>query len=57
MALQDIESNTKMPIHDLEADTVLESDLLKLRPFLRAFAVSLSGSWHLSDDLAQETLT
>ena len=57
MALQDIEPNPKLPIDDLEADTVLEADLIKLRPFLRAFAVSLSGKWHLADDLAQETLT
>ncbi len=57
MALQDIEPNTKLPIDNLEADTVLEADLIKLRPFLRAFAVSLSGKWHLADDLAQETLT
>ena len=57
MALQDIEPNTKLPIDDLEADTVLEADLIKLRPFLRAFAVSLSGKWHHADDLAQETLT
>jgi len=57
MALQDIEPNPKLPIDDLEADTVLEADLIKLRPFLRAFAVSLSGKWHHADDLAQETLT
>jgi len=57
MALQDIEPITKLPIHDLEADTIIESDLIKLRPFLRAFAVSLSGNWNLADDLAQETLT
>jgi RNA polymerase sigma-70 factor (ECF subfamily) len=57
MALQDIEPNTKLPIDDLEADTVLEADLIKLRPFLRAFAVSLSGKRNLADDLAQETLT
>jgi len=57
MALQDIEPNTKLPINDLEADTAFEADLINLRPFLRAFAVSLSGKWHLADDLAQETLT
>jgi RNA polymerase sigma-70 factor (ECF subfamily) len=57
MALRNIEPFTKLPIHDLEADTVFEADLIKLRPFLRAFAVSLSGNWNLADDLAQETLT
>ena len=57
MALQNIEPNTKLPINNLETDSALEADLIKLMPFLRAFAVSLSGKWHLADDLAQETLT
>ena len=59
MALQDIELHTKLPINDLEADTELElvNGLIKLRPFLRAFALSLSGKGNIADDLAQETLT
>ena len=57
MALQDIEPHAKLPISDLEADKALQADLIKLRPFLRAFAVSLSGRANIADDLAQETLT
>lgn len=56
MALQDIEPRAKLP-SDLEADKALQADLIKLRPFLRAFAVSLSGRANIADDLAQEALT
>ena len=58
MALQDIEPNTKPPIHRFGSGHRIRSRPRRdSRPFLRAFAVSLSGNWNVADDLAQETLT
>jgi RNA polymerase sigma-70 factor (ECF subfamily) len=54
MALQDIELITKLPINDSDAE--LEAGLIKLTPFLRAFARSLSGKRDVADDLVQEAL-
>jgi len=56
MALQDIEPITKPPINDLDADAELEAGLIKLAPFLRVFARSLSGKRDVADDLVQEAL-
>jgi RNA polymerase sigma-70 factor, ECF subfamily len=56
VAFQDIEPITNTPIDDLDAAAEFESGLIKLMPFLRAFAQSLSGRGELSEDLAQEAL-
>jgi RNA polymerase sigma-70 factor, ECF subfamily len=56
MTLQDIEPITKTRIDDLDYAAEFESGLVKLMPFLRAFAQSLSGRGELAEDLAQEAL-
>lgn len=56
MALLDSE-HTTTPLADIDAAAELEAGLVKLMPFLRAFARSLSGHRELAEDLAQEALT
>lgn len=56
MVLQNIEGATKTPIGDLDA-TEFEAGLVKLMPFLRAFARTLSREREAAEDLAQETLS
>jgi RNA polymerase sigma-70 factor (ECF subfamily) len=55
MAVQDIKPTTKTPIGDLDAAD-FETNLLKLMPFLRAFAKTLSREREAAEDLAQEAL-
>ena len=56
MALLESEHTTRTPLDDIDAAAELEAGLVKLMPFLRAFARSLSGNRELGEDLAQETL-
>jgi len=56
MALLDSEHTTITPLGDIEAAAELEAGLVKLMPFIRSFARSLSGNRELAEDLAQETL-
>ena len=56
MALQDFEPATKTLLGDLEVAAEFEAGLVKLMPFLRAFARSLSGRGEVAEDLAQEAL-
>src|ERR1043165_9539717 len=55
MALQNIERATKTPIGDSDAGE-FEAGLVKLMPFLRAFAKTLSREREAAEDLAQEAL-
>jgi RNA polymerase sigma-70 factor (ECF subfamily) len=56
MAMVEIEHVIMTPVGVIDADAELEAGLVKLLPFLRAFARSLSGDWELAEDLAQEAL-
>jgi RNA polymerase sigma-70 factor (ECF subfamily) len=56
MTLQDFEPATKTLLGDLEVAAEFEAGLVKLMPFLRAFAQSLSGRGEVAEDLAQEAL-
>lgn len=56
MALLESEHTTMAPLGDIDAAAELEAGIVKLMPFLRAFARSLSGHRELAEDLAQEAL-
>ena len=56
MALSKIMSLIPPP-DDMNDPAEIEAELVKLMPYLRAFAQSLSGNPDLAEDLAQEALT
>lgn len=56
MALLDSEYTAMTPLGDADAAEELEAGLVKLMPFIRSFARSLSGNRELAEDLAQEAL-
>jgi len=56
MALIESEHAAMAPLGDIDAAAQLEAGLVKLMPFIRAFARSLSGNRELAEDLAQEAL-
>jgi RNA polymerase sigma-70 factor (ECF subfamily) len=56
MALVESEHPAMMAPGDIDASADFEAALIKLMPFLRAFARSLAGKKELAEDLAQEAL-
>jgi RNA polymerase sigma-70 factor (ECF subfamily) len=56
MALQDVEPATETRLGDSDTAAEFDAGLVKLMPFLRAFAQSLSGRGEVAEDLAQEAL-
>jgi RNA polymerase sigma-70 factor, ECF subfamily len=56
MTLQDAQSAARAPLGDVDEAAEFEAGLVELMPFVRVFALSLSGRRELAEDLAQETL-